>query len=230
MVVGGMQKTSLIDFPGKISCVLFLDTCNFRCPYCQNPDLVYGNKQAPIDPDDVYLFLERRKEFLDGVVISGGEPTLQSDLLSLCQIIKGMGYAVKLDTNGSRPETVRKLVESEVLDYIAMDIKTDPHAYAPILQKESHPEDILSSVEVIMGSVVPHEFRTTCVRPFVDRRVVDGISRRIEGSMLYALQRFSPRTVLNPAFFRETDRSVDDDELAVMKQIAENNGVRCIIR
>ena len=160
--LGGLQKSSLIDFPGKVSCVLFFSGCNFDCPYCHNPDLVNGSGEpASFDEKSVHGFLEKRKGLLDGVVISGGEPTLQSDLVSLCEKVKRMGYSVKLDTNGSRPQALKRLIKDGLLDYIAMDIKTDPACYSPFTRGETHPDDIFSSIGIIMDSGLAYEFRTT---------------------------------------------------------------------
>ena len=131
MIFGGMQKNSMIDYPGKISCVLFACGCNFSCPYCHNPQLARGCKDNmnAFNEKTASDFLEGRKGFLEGVVISGGEPTLQADLPAVCEKIKGMGYPVKLDTNGSRPQVLKRLLNDALVDYIAMDIKTDPLKY-----------------------------------------------------------------------------------------------------
>ena len=128
MVIGGIQKISLIDYPGKLSCVLFLSGCNFKCPYCHNPQLVKSDSAYSdcLDEKAVYEFLESRKGLIDGVVISGGEPTLQKNLPLLCNEIKEMGYLVKLDTNGSRPKAIKLLIDEGLVDYVAMDIKSDP--------------------------------------------------------------------------------------------------------
>jgi pyruvate formate lyase activating enzyme len=231
MIIGGIQKHSLIDFPGKVSCVLFLSGCNFRCPYCHNPDLVREGSLSPREFRDIQDFLQRRRYLLDGVVISGGEPTLQGDLVSLCRIIGDMGYSVKLDTNGSRPGVLKVLLDEDVVDYIAMDIKTDLDGYAAFFQKDTgSPDDILASIDIIRGSAIPHEFRTTCVKPFVDREVVDRISRLIEGSERYALQRLNTKSVLQPGFFIGDDRGIDDDELGVLRQIAGRRVRQCTIR
>ena len=135
MRLAGLQKNSLIDYPGKASCVLFLFGCNFDCPYCHNPDLVRGGLSchASLDEKTVYEFLERRKGLLDGVVISGGEPTLDKDLVFLCEKIKQIGYPLKLDTNGSQPQVIKRLIQEGLIDYIAMDIKTDPLHYSPLI-------------------------------------------------------------------------------------------------
>jgi len=135
MRFAGLQKNSLIDYPGKISCVLFLSGCNFDCPYCHNPDLVRGTLPQPayLDEKMVYDFLERSKAFLEGVVISGGEPTLKKDLIPLCEKIKQIGYSVKLDTNGSQPQVMKRLIDEGLVDYVAMDIKTYPFHYSPLI-------------------------------------------------------------------------------------------------
>ena len=230
MVIGGLHKNSFIDYPGKISCVLFLSGCNFHCPYCQNPHLVARAGSPPIDLSDVYAFLESRKGFVEGVVISGGEPTTHDDLISLCRRIGEIGYPVKLDTNGSRPELIRELIDNDLVDYIAMDVKTDPCRYDPLIQEGCDPAGILESVRAIRESCVDHEFRTTCVKPFVDREIVAGIAELISGAGLYALQKFNPETVLHPAFFQGGEHAVKEDELLLLKAVAERWVRKCIIR
>ena len=150
MNFGGIQKNSFIDYPGKLSCVIFLSGCNFNCPYCHNPSLVKGSAECPasLRGDGLYGFLESRRDFLDGVVISGGEPTLQKNLVKLCETIKGLGYSVKLDTNGSRPGDLKHLIDSGLVDYIAMDIKTDPENYNPLIGENCDPTDLLSSINI----------------------------------------------------------------------------------
>ena len=192
MIFGGLQKTSLIDYPGKVCSVLFISGCNFACPYCHNPQLVKGGmKQGSfIEEDRVFEFLEKRKTILDGVVISGGEPTLSGGLLSLCENIKQMGYQVKLDTNGSQPEVIKRLIDDSLVDYIAMDIKTDPHHYPPLIQRDPEPDLLIESIHIIMASAPDYEFRTTCVRPIVDEQIIESIAATIEGAKRYALQPF----------------------------------------
>jgi pyruvate formate lyase activating enzyme len=232
MVIGGLQKNSFIDFPGKISCVIFLAGCNFDCPYCHNPDLAKGCSTYPsfLEEKDILAFLESHKTFLDGVVISGGEPTLQKDLMDLCAKIKNMGYPVKIDTNGSRPHVLQRLVAGGLVDYIAMDIKSDPHCYAPAIQKKYNPEPILDSIRILMESRIPYEFRTTCIKPFVNPQIIANIVRVIKGSRLYALQQFRPTTVLNPQFFQENDHQYSDEDLLALKAVAEEWVQTCIVR
>jgi pyruvate formate lyase activating enzyme len=233
MLLSGLQKNSLIDYPGKISCVLFVSGCNFDCPYCHNPSLVKGGspRKSFLDEKEVCDFLEKRRGFLDGVVISGGEPTLQEELLSFCEKVKGMGYSIKLDTNGSRPPTIKRLIAEGVVDYFAMDIKTDIFHYAPLVKNNVDPtEDILSSIQIIMEYASAYEFRTTCVKPIVDAHIIKNISKTIKGAMLYALQRFYDTEVLRPEFFHETDAGYDEDELLHLKSIAEPWVDQCVVR
>jgi pyruvate formate lyase activating enzyme len=230
--LGGIQKSSMIDYPGKVSCVLFLPGCNFDCPYCHNPDLARGTAPVvDVFPGGVLeRFLQERKGFLDGVVISGGEPTLQKNLPRLCRRIKDMGFPVKLDTNGSRPEVLRHLIEKGLVDYVAMDVKTDPADYALFVRNAGDAPDIRSSIDMIMSAGIDYEFRTTCVRPFVDARIIRRIGRCIQGARLYALQAFHAADVLHPDFFRTRDRQIDSEELARYRDIAKPWVTRCIIR
>lgn len=232
MKFGGIQKVSLIDFPGKLSCVIFLTGCNYACPYCHNPDLARGAIACsePLTQSWIMEFLEKRKGFLDGVVISGGEPTLQKALPGLCRKIKEMGYAVKLDTNGSRPAMLQDLMHDALIDYIAMDIKTDPAAYVPWITPQSDADAVLASIRLLMESDIAYEFRTTCVRPMVDDRVIDRISALIQGARCYALQQFHEATLLNPEFFKDTPQSYSNEELLALKSIADSRVDTCIVR
>lgn len=230
MIIGGWHKNSLIDYPGKISCVLFLSGCNFKCPYCYNPDLARGTPAVVLSQHHVFDFLAKRRELLDGVVLSGGEPTLNQDLVAFCRKIKQMGYALKLDTNGSQPQMIQELLEKGLVDYIAMDIKTDPLNYSPFIWKDSNPNRILASIQIIMQAAIPYEFRTTCLKPFVNATVIKGIAQRIEGAMLYAIQRFQNVAVLDPEFCLKNDREYDDKELLHLKSVAEPLVKQCIVR
>jgi len=232
MIIGGLQRVSLIDYPGKVSCVVFLSGCNFDCPYCHNPDLVRGglSRSALLDENEVYDFLKKRREVLDGVVISGGEPTLQKDLFSLCERIKQLGYPIKLDTNGSRPEVIEQLILGGLLDFIAMDIKTDPFHYSPHIITNHDPNRILSSIRIIMESDILYEFRTTCVRPIVGEAAIERVAKTIKGARRYVLQRFRNRRVLHPEFFGETAAFYDENELLHLKTMAAKWVKACIVR
>ena len=232
MNIGGLLKNSTIDYPGKLSCGIFLSGCNFECPYCHNPDLVKGcsGRSAEWVPGDVYRFLEDRKAFLDGVVISGGEPTLQEDLFDLCRRIKNMGFPIKLDTNGSRPRVIKRLIDEELVDYIAMDLKTDPTWYATYIKANCNEAAILASIEIILKSAIAYEFRTTCVKPIVTPRVIEDLSRLIKGAGVYVLQRFQKSRMLHPDFFKEINYEYTDEELMQLKAFAEPWVERCMIR
>lgn len=231
MRLAGLQKNSLIDYPGKVSCVLFLSGCNFDCPYCHNPDLVRGILTCHAYPNEkaVYDFLERRKEVLDGVVISGGEPTLDESLFSLCEKIKRIGYPLKLDTNGSQPQVIKRLIDEGLVDYIAMDVKTDPLHYSPLLTKESGPGHILISIHTIMETARVYEFRTTCVKSIVAEHTIESIAKTIRGAKLYVLQHFRNGRVLHPEYFCENQANYDEGGLAHLKSIAEPLVKRCIV-
>ena len=232
MQLGGIQKNSLIDYPGKVSCVLFLSGCNFDCPYCHNPSLVNGRAECPsfLKGKGLYDFLESRRNFLDGVVISGGEPTIQKDLVRLCEAIKRLGYSIKLDTNGSRPKELKRLIGYGLVDYIAMDIETNPFKYDFFVRDEYNPEDILSSILAIMESAPAYEFRTTCVKGFVDERVIDSIAKLIKNADLYALQRFNRSELLHPEFFHDFKSDYSEEDLVHLKTIAEAWVNKCVIR
>lgn len=229
-----MQKISFIDFPGKVSAVLFLSGCNFRCPYCHNPELVNGRPVCPAFLNETWAleFLNKRKGLLDGVVISGGEPTIHKDLLILCDKLKSSGYPIKIDTNGSRPQVIQNLINEGLVDYIAMDIKTDPGHYQSFTNEGFDPNPILKSIQIIMESSIAYEFRTTCIKPLVNEKVIKKISRLINGSMLYALQHFRPDKVLQPEFFQGDTNAMglSDPEMDLLHSIAKPWVQSCIVR
>lgn len=167
MNIAGLQKMTLLDFPGKVACTVFLNGCNYRCPFCHNAELLDGNMEPLMSGEEFLSFLKKRQGLLDGVCISGGEPTLAAGLKELMARIKAMGFAVKLDTNGSRPAVLKELVEAGLVDYVAMDIKNCPARYAETcgLQKVDLAA-IEESVRFLMGGKVDFEFRTTVVREF----------------------------------------------------------------
>lgn len=162
MKIGGLIKFTLIDFPGRVSAVVFTQGCNFRCRYCHNPELVYPHLLGePMPEEEVLAFLQRRKGTLEGVVVSGGEPTLQPDLLEFMGKLKALGYFVKLDTNGTRPDLLREMLDKKLVDYIAMDLKAPLEKYSVITGVETNPGVLRQSMELIEHSGLPYEFRTT---------------------------------------------------------------------
>lgn len=232
MQIGGIQKSSLIDYPGKVSSVIFCSGCNFDCPYCHNPGLVAGQASCPnqLDMQTVSDFLDQRRGFLDGVVVSGGEPTLQPDLMDLCRKIKAFGFPVKLDTNGSRPSVLRQLIDADLVDYIAMDLKTDPALYRSFIKPDCRPDPIVDSVGLIMESGVDYEFRTTCVKPIVTRQTIENILQLIAGARRYALQRFRNGEVLHPEYFINSQCEYSADEMLQLKTLAEQAVDEVVIR
>lgn len=232
MPIAGLQKTSLIDYPGLVSCVIFLTGCNFTCPYCHNPELARGHLPAcgAMGLDALAAFLEERRGFLDAVVITGGEPTLSAELAEIGRTIKSLGYLLKLDTNGSRPKVLAHLLEAGLVDYLAMDLKTLPGEYAPHLSPRPCAGALGESIGIIRTSGLPHEFRTTCVRPFVDLHRIAAMARCIAGAPLYALQALQTANILNPDFFRAPPVAFTPSEMAQLQSAAAPYVQRCILR
>ena len=192
MVISGMQKLTLLDYPGKTACLLFTQGCNFRCPFCHNASLVVNiPKEAEISEDEFFKFLQKRKGILDGVCVSGGEPLLQPDIELFIRKIKDMGFAVKLDTNGSFPDKLIHLVEEGLVDYVAMDIKNSPETYVltagvDVLDMEA----IRGSVLYLKDGNIPYEFRTTVVKHYHSKEGFEEIGKWLVGADKYFLQNF----------------------------------------
>ncbi len=204
MLIGGLHKLSLIDYPGKLSAVVFTRGCNFRCPYCHNPELIEDNGGDIIDEEEVFSFLDERKGKLDGVVMTGGEPTLQSDIAEFLEKVKRLGFFIKLDTNGSYPERIKELIDRKLLDYIAMDIKAPLDKYNRITLTSIDTGRIVESIYLIMNSGIDYEFRTTAVRSLLSRDDFSRIGEMIKSAKLFALQEFRPTKTLDPDFLKET--------------------------
>ncbi len=189
--IRGIHKSSLIDFPGKISAVLFSGGCNLRCRYCHNPVLVSNDSTLPRIPDDeIIAFLDKRKNLLDGVVLTGGEPTLEKDLSAFISGIKELSLAVKLDTNGLRPEVLKELLLNEMPDYVAVDIKTSPSRYKDLTGVDVSFSDIVRTVDILRNSGVDYELRTTCVPGYVTDDDFADIKNEIGKVKRYCLQQF----------------------------------------
>ena len=191
MRIGGLQKFSLIDYPDKFSCIIFTQGCNFRCPWCHNPGLVYPHLfKNTISEDYVFNFLESCKNELEAVVITGGEPTIQPDLTEFIEKIKKMGYLVKLDTNGSNPYILEKLLKNKLVDYIAMDIKAPPEKYSLLIGKAIDISLIFKSIEIIENYSPDYEFRTTFVPSLLSEDDIAKIKRMIKNKEKYRIQKF----------------------------------------
>ena len=172
-MICGLQKMTLLDFPGKVACTVFLGGCNFRCPFCHNSELFMGKPEKLMEDEAFFQFLAKRKGLLDGVCVSGGEPTLYKDLPAFLAKIKELGFAVKLDTNGSRPEVVKALVADKLVDYIAMDVKNSPKQYGQTVGVEAMPlAPIEESLRFLLEENVDYELRTTLVAQFHDEAAI----------------------------------------------------------
>jgi pyruvate formate lyase activating enzyme len=193
MVIHGIQKLTLVDYPGKCACILFSGACNFRCPFCQNGSLVLHPENEPvIDDCEIFEFLGKRRRMLEGVVVTGGEPTINKDLIPFLSRLKALGYSVKLDTNGYLPSVLKAAVESGNVDYVAMDIKTSLDEYSRLSGVETDTSRIEESIDYLLSGKVDYEFRTTVVNPLHKRENFEKIGKRIRGAKRYFLQSFVP--------------------------------------
>ena len=192
MRIGGIQKLTVQDYPGKVACIVFTEGCNFRCPFCHNGDLVLpGRLPDGLEYADLLAFLTKRAGLLDGLVISGGEPLMQPDAERLARDAKALGYAVKLDTNGSFPDRLLYFIEEGLVDYVAMDVKNAPSRYAETVGLPSFDlRPINRSVSLLLENRVPYEFRTTVVKEFHDLKDLLELARWIQGAEKYFLQGF----------------------------------------
>ena len=198
--IKGLQKMSLIDYPGKVSCVVFLGGCNFRCPFCHNPDLINPGKLETVPEKEFLEFLKKRRKWLDGVVITGGEPTLQKDLPGFIRKIKDLGYLVCLETNGTNPGVLEELLKGKLLDYLAMDIKAAPERYREAAGTEVDMDKVRRSAGIVRNSGIEHQFRTTFVPGLVGKEDARKIGQWLKGSESYAVQNFRPKNCLDKAF------------------------------
>lgn len=192
MNIQGLQKLTLLDYPEKVACTVFTGGCNFRCPFCHNAELVINPEPTPaVGETDFFDYLQQRRGILDGVCVSGGEPLLQPDIVDFIAKIKQMGYAVKLDTNGSRPETLKQLVQDGLLDYVAMDIKNAPDQYGKTVGLDNFDcTPVIESAEFLMTNTVSYEFRTTVVKELHNADSFHEIALWLKGANAYYLQTF----------------------------------------
>ncbi len=227
MKIGGLQKCSLIDYPGKISAIVFTIGCNFRCPYCHNPELVDETSEE-MSEDAIFDFLERRKNLLDAVTITGGEPTMHGDLIPFIRKIKALGFLVKLDTNGTNPDVIETVQNENLVDYIAMDIKAPVNSYEKTVGRPVNADAIRKSIALIMNGTTPYEFRTTVVKTLLSPEDIRAIGEDINGARTYYLQKFVPTKTLNPAFLRKT--TYTDAEFEEMRTMMGTYVSTCTIR
>lgn len=198
MTIAGLQKTTLLDYPGKVACTVFLSGCNFRCPFCQNSEILTGSGGEQIPEEELFAFLERRRGILDGVCVSGGEPLL-GDVAPLLERIKGLGYSVKIDTNGAFPEKLKELYGRGLIDFVAMDIKNSPQKYEKTAGARVDIGKIKESAAFLMECGVGYEFRTTVVKQLHAGEDFVRIGQWLRGAKAYFLQTFrDTETVLRP--------------------------------
>lgn len=212
MQINGLNKTTLLDYPGHVAATVFTGGCNFRCPFCHNGDLAWKPWEQPlIAEEEVLNFLQKRKGILEGVCITGGEPTLQKNLEPFIRKVKELGYLVKLDTNGYRPDILWRLLQEDLLDYVAMDIKSSKGGY----QKASGIQNLdLSNIEesvaILKSSNILYEFRTTVVKGLHTEDDFEGIGAWIEGSAAYYLQSYRDNTILDNNFTSFNKKSMEN--------------------
>ena len=218
MILGGLQKLTLIDYPGYIAATVFTVGCNFRCPFCHNPELVISN-QFPISnvmERDFFDFLKQRKGKIEGVCITGGEPTIRPDIIEFIRKIKNLGFKVKLDTNGARPDVLRRLYKEKLLDFVAMDIKNSLEKYKETVKTEVDLERIKLSVGLICHSGIDYEFRTTVVPGLHQENDFEKIGKWLRGAKKYVLQTFEDKgKLLDPELKKRVKgKKIDLEEIA----------------
>ena len=191
MKIGGLQNLTLIDFPDQIAAVVFVQGCNFRCPYCHNPELVDPRQFVePLDQAEVLSFLESRKGKLTGVVVTGGEPCIQAGLVDFIKKVKAMGFLVKLDTNGTRPDVLKNVIDDNLVDFIAMDVKAPIEKYSIVAKVDGFEDSVIESINLVLASEIKHEFRTTVARSLLDDNDIIKIKDLIKNDESYRTQDF----------------------------------------
>ena len=226
MRIGGLQKCSLIDYPGKICAIIFTLGCNFRCSYCHNPELVYPELFGkPIPEEEIFSFLAMRKGKLDAVTITGGEPTMHEDLLDFILEIRKLDFLIKLDSNGSNPDMLKNAITSKAIDYIAMDVKAPLEKYREITNSNIAPENIMRSIELIMNSNIDYEFRTTITKSELDENDISEIGKLIDGAGLSVLQKY-----VNPGKNIPEMETYTDEEFKKFQNIISGFVQKCIVR
>lgn len=214
MMISGLQKLTLLDFPQKVACTVFLGGCNLRCPFCQNGEILDG-RTAGMTEDDFFAFLKKRQKILDGVCVSGGEPLLHEGIFSFIEKIRALGYAVKLDTNGTFPVRLKRLVQEKLIDYVAMDIKNSPKKYARTAGTAVDLENIRESAAFLMESGIDYEFRTTVVAKYHRAEDFIAIGEWLRGAKKYFLQNF-----VDSEFVLEKGLTAySDEDLQAFKQL-----------
>lgn len=229
MLINGLQKLTLLDFPGQIACTVFTLGCNLRCPFCQNRSLVMPEHFEPgtlLPLSQVFDFLQERKDKLQGVCITGGEPTLQADLIDFIIQIKNLGYKIKLDTNGTKPDVLKTLFDKHLLDYIAMDIKSDKDNYNMLAGNDTDWNNLQASINLIKQSGIAYEFRTTVVKPLHNETIFQNIAKMLEHVTNYSLQYYQESDdVIQPIY-----QTPSDQEMAAYQRILQTCADHVVIK
>lgn len=223
MKFAGLVKNSFVDFPNNISAVVFTFGCNFNCWYCHNRRIIEGEKIEAYNEEDILNFLDKRKGQLDGLVISGGEPTINEDLENFIKKVKEKGFLVKLDTNGSNPNVLEKLLSENLLDFVAMDVKTSLEKYGEITQGNVNIKNIEKSIEVLKKSKIDYEFRTTFA-PDVSLSDIEKISKLISNAKAFAIQKYNPpneNVITIPHSFEDFEKALE-----IAKKYVKNSFLR----
>jgi len=229
MNFGGFTSFTLIDYPSKVAAMVYTIGCNFRCPYCHNPELVNETVENEISENYVLSFLEDRQKLIDGLVITGGEPTLHGEkLLSFMKKVKDLGFLVKLDSNGTNPDFIKKALEQKIVDYIAMDIKSPLETYHKTVDRPVDINKIRESIGLLKEGRVSYEFRTTVIKSLLSCEDIEKMMKEIKGAKRYYLQKFNPTKILNPQFKKKV--TYTDEEFEKLKKIAEKYVETCEIR
>ena len=220
MNIVGLQKQTLVDYPGKVACTVFTQGCNYNCGYCHNPDLIpFKGNQPRIPEDEFFEWLVNRKKWLDGVCVTGGEPTLQAELPDFARRVKDAGFLFKLDSNGSNPAMLRKMFDEGLIDFLAMDIKAPLAKYESVVGAGIDKKAIEESIQLIRGKALNYEFRTTVAPDWYSKEDAVAIGEWLKGSKAYYLQNFIPDHAANPAF--RSKHGFSREELAELKETLE---------
>ena len=226
--ISGIQKLTLLDYPEHTACTLFVPGCNFKCPFCHNSELLSAGVEF-YDEAEIFAFLRKRVGVLEGVCVTGGEPTLYTDLGRFLSKIKDLGYAVKLDTNGFLPDRLKELIDAGLVDYVAMDIKNSPERYAETVGLKPELFDITpieQSIDIIMNSGKDYEFRTTVVTELFDERSIEGAARMIIGAKKYFLQKFVMRDTVPSKTLTSPQSIVLSGYLDIVRRIIPTAEIR----
>ena len=227
MKIIGLEKLSLVDYDGHTACTLFTGGCNFRCPFCHNGDLVLTPQNFDTYSDDeIFSYLEKRQGLLDGVVISGGEPTMYADLPDYAKRIKALGYDVKLDTNGTNPEMLKVLVNNGLIDYVAVDIKSSKEGYSKMAGVKTFPEKVALTVEFLEKNKIPYEFRTTLVNELISEKDIISMSEWLKNCEKLFLQKFIERDGCIEKGLHEVPKEIALHYLDIFKERGINASLR----